>query len=588
MCTPLPDPLPHRRAPRRHLRGRGYEHSTPPRGCLLLVAAAERLGDPMLLAARRGGPWQRVVGRRGRERRGERARHLHPEGRVPPSARAICRLLRRACGRSAARPRGSRRGPRHGSRRRSTRVAPRRVRHGTGRGHRLLVGGVGGAGPPARRCVRRGLLPVARRRADTGPRTSHRAAARGGTRRARRRPQLAGARNPRSGQSERARRTASGGGGVDRGVDPHRHGRRPPGRRGDARRAARDRCRPIRRRRRRVRRGHGGDADRRAPHRGADSTSDRRCGRRCRDPVRHRGAGRAARVGVRSAAAGRAGRRPPDAALRRGHRGRRPHTSSGGRRTASPRRLLRHDDGGGRGSRRPRLGRPGRPVGAGRPPHRGALRAAACAQHAQLARRPPGTSRVCCLAPRGDRGGRHAHWVTRAARVTRSRAGPSRRVARQRRSGANRSTAHDARRARARTGPRDRSRVRGASRPRARRRPVRRRAASGATSRRSRHRRAGHDRVAGRHRGRDPRRRRGARATGSRPVVATSVRGRHTLGSWPARARACARRERRRRRRTVPSRPRRAVTVHGRDRDGQDAAAVRRVAATRTTPQGSA
>ena len=55
-------------------------------------------------------------------------------------------------------------------------------------------------------------------------------------------------------------------------------------------------------------------------------------------------------------------------------------------------------------------------------PHRGALRAAARAQPAQLARRPSGTCRVGRVAPRGARGGRHAHRVTGAPRITRSRA----------------------------------------------------------------------------------------------------------------------------------------------------------------------
>ena len=93
--TPLPDPLPigERLAGIFGTRVRALD--TAARMVLATRRRGRTVGRSDAPSARRGGPWQRVVGRRGRERRGERARHLHPEGRVPPPARAICRLLRR-------------------------------------------------------------------------------------------------------------------------------------------------------------------------------------------------------------------------------------------------------------------------------------------------------------------------------------------------------------------------------------------------------------------------------------------------------------------------------------------------------------
>ena len=209
-------PVADRRAPRRCVRVAGGVRSTPARGRCCCWPSAERLGDPTLLRRAADVIGDRVVGRGRHERRGERARHLRPEGRVPPSARAVRRLLRRACDGSSARPRCARRGARYRSRRRSTRVAPRRRgRDETGREHRPLVGGLGGTGPPARRRVGRGVLAVARRRADAGPGTSHRTTSRGGTGRARRRA-AARARSRSSIRPERAG-SASGIGRTRRG-----------------------------------------------------------------------------------------------------------------------------------------------------------------------------------------------------------------------------------------------------------------------------------------------------------------------------------------------------------------------------------
>ena len=90
-------------------------------------------------------------------------------------------------------------------------------------------------------------------------------------------------------------------------------------------------------------------------------------------------------------------------------------------------------------------------VGAARAPSRRARRAAPRARLPQLARSAPRTVRVGGLAPRGDRRCRDAHRFARAARLTGSRAGAARRVAGQRGGDADRCSAHDAGRPRART-----------------------------------------------------------------------------------------------------------------------------------------
>ena len=204
-----------------------------------------------------------------------------------------------------------------------------------------------------------------------------------------------------------------------------------------------------------------------------------------------------------------------DPARRRVQRGRRPSTAPDGRRPPRPCRLLRHGPGRCRRPRRSGVGRSHARVGAARAPGRRARRTAPRARLPQLARGAPRTVRVGGLPPRGDRRCRDAHGLARAARLTRSRAGAAGRVAGQRGCDAERGSAHDAGRPRARTGDRRRPRLRGAHHSRARRWSLRRRPARRTTRARPRQRRRRHARAGRRRRVRRPMWRDGCRRTGA-------------------------------------------------------------------------
>ena len=121
-------PVADRRATLRPLRGagtgagRGRADGAAPRG-----GRADGRSDAAASRRRRGR--RPVMGRGGREGRSERPGHVHPERRVPPSARSLGGLLlggRRPIG-AAPTPRSPRRSRRR-RRRRPARLAPRRRR----------------------------------------------------------------------------------------------------------------------------------------------------------------------------------------------------------------------------------------------------------------------------------------------------------------------------------------------------------------------------------------------------------------------------------------------------------------------------
>ena len=180
---PLPDPLPigERLSGLFAARARALDADAQ---MVLLLASAERLGEPVLLRRAAAGGRRPVMGRGGREGGSEWPGHVHAERRVPPSARPLRDLLLGLPGRSAPRPRRAGRGARRGRRRRPPRVAPRRRRRRPGRAGRAGVGDVGRASAATRRRVRRGRVPVARRRADARSGAGRRAAPRSSSRRA--------------------------------------------------------------------------------------------------------------------------------------------------------------------------------------------------------------------------------------------------------------------------------------------------------------------------------------------------------------------------------------------------------------------
>ena len=208
-----------------------------------------------------------------------------------------------------------------------------------------------------------------------------------------RRAGQAGTADARSSDRPRRRGRTGGGCGVDAGAGllRRRRGARrgeAPGRRTVCRRSAPPRARNRRRCRRRCHRPR-----RRPPHRRVDPPGDR-----IRHPA-HRRAVRHPLPDGRVADRDRdpTGRRPDrcqPAPTNRCH-GRRdqPHTVAGQRRPARPRGVLRRRRRRLRGARRRRVGRPDAGVGAAGSPHRGARRAPLGVELPQLARRPAGPSR---------------------------------------------------------------------------------------------------------------------------------------------------------------------------------------------------
>ena len=136
---------------------------------LLLVAAAEPVGDPLLvwkaaaalgIECRRGGAGE--GGGPGRARR---------PGAVPASARSFRGVPRGRAGGAAARPPCARRGHRCRARSRSPRLAPRPGDGRARRGRRRRAGALGRACAGAGRAGGRRRVPRARRRADAGSET---------------------------------------------------------------------------------------------------------------------------------------------------------------------------------------------------------------------------------------------------------------------------------------------------------------------------------------------------------------------------------------------------------------------------------
>ena len=134
---------------------------------LLLVAAAEPVGDPLLvwkaaaalgIDGRRGG-----TGGRGGPGRARRA------GALPAPARALGGLPGGRAGGPPARPPRARRGHRRRRRSRPPRLAPRPGDGRARRGRRRRAGALGRAGAGARRPGRGRRVPRARRRADARP-----------------------------------------------------------------------------------------------------------------------------------------------------------------------------------------------------------------------------------------------------------------------------------------------------------------------------------------------------------------------------------------------------------------------------------
>ena len=125
--APLPDPLPigERLSGLFAERARALEADAQ---MVLLLAAAERLGDPTLLRRAADAIGDLSWGEAAAKRRVERTRLVHPERRVPSSARSLRDLLLGCRQRSTPRPCRARRGARCRRRRRPSRVAPRRRR----------------------------------------------------------------------------------------------------------------------------------------------------------------------------------------------------------------------------------------------------------------------------------------------------------------------------------------------------------------------------------------------------------------------------------------------------------------------------
>ena len=225
--APLPDPLPigERLSGLFAARVRALDADAR---TVLLLAAAERLGDPTLLRRAADADRRAVVGRGSRERRGERARRRSPR----TSSSAI-----RSCGRWSTtrppRPIGAAPMPRSPRRSTQTLDADRRAWH------------LGAAAAEPDEQIARVLEASAERARQRGGasaaafflwragRAHARPRARPPSGSSRRRaPSWSAGRGPRAQEIlDRARATgladrASGRGGVDRGADPHRRRRR--------------------------------------------------------------------------------------------------------------------------------------------------------------------------------------------------------------------------------------------------------------------------------------------------------------------------------------------------------------------------
>ena len=163
--APLPDPLPigERLSGLFASRARALDASAR---MVLLLASAERFGDPMLLrraAQAVGGlSWDEAVA--GAEASGLVAFTPNVEFRHPLVRSAVYYSAPPGDRRRAACR--ARRGARCGGGRRPSRVAPGRRGRRPGRARRTRVGGVGRTSAAARRRIRRGRAPMARRRAD--------------------------------------------------------------------------------------------------------------------------------------------------------------------------------------------------------------------------------------------------------------------------------------------------------------------------------------------------------------------------------------------------------------------------------------
>ena len=559
---------------------------------VLLLAAAERLGDPTLLRraadAVGGLSWDEAVA----NAEASGLVTFTPEGRVPPPARPFRRLLLGRRGRSPARPCRARRGARCRSRRRSTRVAPRRGRRRPGRAGRIARWRrrPNGRGSEAARPPRPsfcGAPPSSRPTGTSRPSGSSRRRAPSWSAGAARGAREILERARASGLAEQHRAEAAWTEALIHIVA------------GDVRQAAAllpdalplDRGRPAGARGRRVCRRRRAGAHRWAPRSkeptrqaiAAGARTSPSTGATSRSRIAQVVAGIAAVLrGERVAAIEMLRAAVTDAAAR-------PSTSPGGRRPPSPRRVLRHRSLPRRTSSTiaPGTISPTR----GRCSRGGSVRSPRCRSRSSL------RSWLEVLQGRLGSAASHLAEIEDVVSLTGSRGllgspAPAQ-VLRDAWQGNDEATRTGARRMM--QDAHERGQGIGIDHAYAAlavlelgagRYDAALRAAT--TPLRPRQHRARHARVAGRHRGRHPMRRAGRRRTGAGPVVANERPRRRHRGRRGLLARGQA---------LVAngdeadeqfrSAARRAVRHHDRDRDGPDAAAVRRVVAAGTTAQGS-
>ena len=174
---------------------------------LLLVAAAEPIGDPLLLLTRVRASRDRGLGSRGGDRRVAGARRARD---LPSSVGALSGVPVRGRARAPGGASGAGGGDRPGCRSRSSCVASGRRGGGSRRGGRAGVGAIRGSCAGARRPRRRGGVPAASGCADRRPGAASRQGAR------RRRGQ------PGGGHVRRCAGAAGGGGGRAAGRTPAR------------------------------------------------------------------------------------------------------------------------------------------------------------------------------------------------------------------------------------------------------------------------------------------------------------------------------------------------------------------------------